>query len=178
MPLKKILSLFLLLFSLIGVSSADFGDGLDAYNAGDHKTALQEWLSLAEKGDVRAQYNIGWMNAYGIGTLKDYEQAVNWYRKSADQGFVDAQFNLGNMYLRGDGVEQDYTLAYSWFIKSAEQGDAAAQYNLGLMYIKGKGVVANMPEAKHWIKKAYKNNDKNISILAEELWDQFKLNSY
>ena len=118
------------------------------------------------------------MNAYGIGTLQDYEQAVNWYRKSADQGFVDAQFNLGNMYLRGGGIEQDYTLAYSWFIKAAEQGDAASQYNLGLMYIKGKGVVANMAEAKHWIKKAYENNDKNISILAEEVWDEFKLGSY
>ena len=178
MSLKKILSLFLLLFSLIGVSSADFGDGLDAYNAGDHKTAFQIWLALAEEGDVKAQYNVGWMNAYGIGALQDYEGAVNWYRKSADQDFVHAQFNLGNMYLRGDGVEQDYTLAFSWFLKAAEQGDAASQYNLGRMYILGKGVVANMAEAKYWIKKAYENNDKNISILAEEVWDKFKLNSY
>ena len=178
MSLKKILSLFLLSFSLIGGSSADFGDGLDAYNAGDHKTALQEWLALAEQGDFRAQYNAGWMNAYGIGTLKDYEQAVNWYRKSADQGFVHAQFNLGNMYLRGDGVEKDGNLAFSWFIKAAEQGDAASQYNLGRMYIMGKGVIANMSEAKYWIKKAYENNDKNIAILAEEVLDKFKLNTY
>ena len=42
----------------------------------------------------------------------------------------------------------------------------------------GKGVVENMPEAKIWIKKAYENNDKNISILAEEVWNKFKLNSY
>ena len=111
MSMQKILSLFLFLFSLIGVSSADFSDGLDAYNAGDHEAALQEWLALAEEGDVRAQYNVGWMNAYGIGTLKDYEEAINWYRKSADQGFVHAQFNLGNMYLRGDGVEKDFSKA-------------------------------------------------------------------
>jgi len=178
MSMQKILSLFLFLFSLIGVSSADFSDGLDAYNAGDHEAALQEWLALAEEGDVRAQYNVGWMNAYGIGTLKDYEEAINWYRKSADQGFVHAQFNLGNMYLRGDGVEKDDALAFTWFIKAAEQGDAASQYNLGRMYIMGKGVVENMPEAKIWIKKAYENNDKNISILAEEIWEKFKLNSY
>jgi len=117
MSLNKILSLFLLSFSLIGSSHADFSDGLDAYNAGDHKTALQEWLSLAEQGDVRAQYNVGWMNAYGIGTLQDYDLAVIWYRQSADQGFVDAQFNLGNMYLRGDGVEKDDTLAFTWLLK-------------------------------------------------------------
>ena len=177
MSLKKIPSLLLLLF-LIGSSNADFVDGLDAYNAGDHKTALQEWLLLAEEGAARAQYNIGRMNDYGIGTLQDYEDAVHWYRKSADQGFIHAQFNLGNMYLRGDGVEKDDALAFSWFIKSAEQGDAAAQYNLGLMYVKGKGVVANMAEAKNWIKKAYENNDKNIAILAEEVWDKFKLATY
>jgi len=46
------------------------------------------------------------------------------------------------------------------------------------MYIMGKGVVENMPEAKFWIKKAYENNDENISILAEEVWEKFKLNSY
>jgi len=178
MSLKKILSLFFFLFSLIGVSNADFADGLDAYNAGDYKTALQEWLALAEEGDMRAQYNVGWMNAYGIGTLQDYEEAINWYRKSADQGFVHAQFNLGNMYLRGDGVDKDDALAFSWFIKAAEQGDAASQYNLCRLYVLGKGVVENMPEAKHWCKKAYENNDKNISVLAEEVWDKFKLNSY
>ena len=178
MPLKKILSLFLLSFSLIGISNADFSDGLDAYNAGDHKTALQEWLTLADQGDVRAQYNVGWMNAYGIGTLKDYEEAIVWYRKSADQGFVHAQFNLGNMYLRGDGVEKDDALAFSWFIKAAEQGDAASQYNLCRLYVLGKGVVESMTEAKYWIKKAYANNDENISILAEEVWEKFKLNSY
>ena len=61
---------------------------------------------------MRAQYNVGWMNAYGIGTLQDYEEAINWYRKSADQGFVHAQFNLGNMYLRGDGVDKDDALAH------------------------------------------------------------------
>ena len=132
-------------------------------------------LHLLKQGDVRAQYNVGWMNAYGIGTLQDYEQAVNWYRKSADQGFVHAQFNLGNMYLRGDGVEKDDSLAFTWFIKAAEQGDAASQYNLGRMYVLGKGVAENMAEAKHWIKKAYENNDKNITILAEEVWDKFKL---
>jgi len=178
MSLIKILSLFLFSFVLIGGSTADFNDGLDAYNAGDHKTALHEWLALAEEGDVRAQYNVGWMNAYGIGTLQDYEAAANWYRKSAAQGFVHAQFNLGNMYLRGDGVEKDDALAFSWFMKSAEKGDAASQYNLGRMYIMGKGVVENMPEAKIWIKKAYENNDENISILAEEVWEKFKLNSY
>ena len=178
MSLKKILSLSLLSFILIGSSNADYGDGINAYAEGDYQGAILEWLQVAEQGDARAQYNVAWMYAKGQGTAQDFQEAANWYEKSADQGYVDAQFNLGNMYLRGDGVEKDDALAFTWFIKTAEQGDAASQYNLGRMLVLGKGVVANMAEAKHWIKKAYDNNDKNIAILAEEVWDKFKLNSY
>ena len=84
----------------------------------------------------------------------------------------------GYGFIKEDGVEKDHTLAFRWFIKAAEKGDAASQYNLGRMYIMGKGVVESMTEAKYWIKKAYENNDENISILAEEVWEKFKLNSY
>ena len=178
MSLKKILSLLLLSFSLIGSSNADFSDGLDAYNAGDHQTALQEWLALAEQGDARAQYNVAWMHANGQGTAQDFQEAANWYEKSADQGYVDAQFNLGNLYLRGSGVTQNDYLAFSWFIKAAEQGDAAAQYNLGRMYLEGKGSDKNILEARFWMKLAIENDIEYIRILAQEVWDKFKLGSY
>jgi len=178
MSLKKILSLLLLSFSLIGSSNADFSDGLDAYNAGDHQTALQEWLALAEQGDASAQYNVAWMHANGQGTAQDFQEAANWYEKSADQGYIDAQFNLGNLYLRGSGVTQNDYLAFSWFIKAAEQGDAAAQYNLGRMYLEGKGSGKNILEARFWMKLAIENDIKYIQILAQEVWDEYKLGSY
>ena len=178
MSLKKILSLFLLSLSLIGSSNGDYGDGDNAYSEGDYEGAFLEWLQVAEQGDARAQYNVAWMYANGKGTAQDFQEAANWYEKSADQGYVDAQYNLANLYLRGSGVVQNDYLAFSWFIKAAEQGDAPAQYNLGRMYLEGKGSDKNILEARFWMKLAIENDDEHIRILAQEVWDAYKLGSY
>jgi len=178
MSLKKIPSLFLLSFILIGSSNADNGDGDNAYAKGDYQGAILEWLQVAEQGDARAQYNVAWMHANGKGTSQDFQEAANWYEKSAAQGYVDAQYNLANLYLRGYGVTQNDYLAFSWFIKAAEQGDAPAQYNLGRMYLLGKGSDKNILEARLWMKLAIENDDEYIRILAQEVWDEHKLGSY
>ena len=178
MSLKQILSLSLLSFILIGSSNADYGDGDNAYAEGDYQGAILEWLQVAEQGDARAQYNVAWMYANGKGTSQDFQEAVNWYKKSADQGYADAQYNLANLHLRGCGVTQNDYLAFSWFIKAAEQGDAPAQYNLGRMYLLGKGSDKVILEARFWMKLAIENDIEYIRILAQEVWDEFKLNSY
>ena len=178
MSLKKILSLFLLSFSLIGSSNGDYGDGDNAYSEGDYEGAFLEWLQVAEQGDARSQYNVAWMYANGKGKVQDFQEAANWYEKSAHQDYVDAQYNLANLYLRGSGVVQNDYLAFSWFIKAAEQGDAPAQYNLGRMYLLGKGSDKNILEGRFWMKLAIENDDEYIQILAQEVWDEYKLGSY
>ncbi len=45
---------------LRGRSGAD-----DAYNRGDYATALRIFRQLADQGDARAQYNLGYMYANG-----------------------------------------------------------------------------------------------------------------
>ncbi len=80
--------LTILLFSiLISFNSyADFQDATDAYNKGDFKTAFNEIKPLAEQGNASAQYNLALMYDNGKGVLKDYKEAVKWYRKAAEQG--------------------------------------------------------------------------------------------
>ena len=46
----------------------------------------------------------------GEGVIKDYAEAVKWYRKAADQGYGDARYNLGLKY--GNGVLKDPVLAH------------------------------------------------------------------
>lgn len=94
----------------------------------------------AEQGNAEAQFLLGKCYAFGLGTEKNMEQAVDWYRKSAEQGNAKAQNNLGNCYLWGEGVDEDYEEAARWFTKSAEQGRASGQYNLGTLYLSGRGV--------------------------------------
>ena len=51
-----IISVAIIAFQAEGVpANADYAKGLDAYEKGDYSTALKEWESIAEQGDIRAQ---------------------------------------------------------------------------------------------------------------------------
>ena len=102
-----------LLFSA-GSAWADFDDGVAAYQRGDYATAFQEWLPLAEQGDVGAQTLIGLMYDEGYGVPENDAEAVKWFRKAAEQGHAKAQNNPGVMYLRGTGVPANAANAYMW----------------------------------------------------------------
>ena len=178
MSKNNLLFAFLLSTSLFTNSFADYIDGQREYAGGNYEAAILEWIPVAEDGNSRAQYNLGWMNANGKGTSQDFKGAIEWYKKAADQGNVHAQYNLANLYLRGQGAAQNDKLAFSWFMKAAEQGDAPAQYNIGRMYLLGKGDDKNFLEARFWIKQCLENNDEYIRALAQQLWEDFQLGSY
>jgi TPR repeat protein len=72
-------------------ASADYKKGLDAYNAGDYATALREWRPLANRGNARAQNNLGHMYYNGEGIPKDYVEAYKWFNLAAAQGNVAAK---------------------------------------------------------------------------------------
>jgi TPR repeat protein len=74
------------------------------------------FIILAEKGDVNAQWVLGFMYLNGEGMPQNYKQAAYWLTKAADQGFALAQFNLGFMYDNGEGVSQDYEKALDWYL--------------------------------------------------------------
>jgi len=119
------------------------GGGYQSYLKGDYDAAYEEWLPLAELGDVEAQFNLGVMYDEGAGVDQDLAIAADWYQKAAEQGFIDAQANLGLMYYRGQGVPRDHEKATDWFRKAASQGDQeAANY---LQQITGK---KNRPEGR------------------------------
>ena len=82
---------------------------------------------VAEKGDAKAQFNLGVMYDNGQGVSKDLAKAIQWYQRAADNGDAKSQFNLGIMYGTGEGVQRNDTTAVQWFQKAAKQGDATAQ---------------------------------------------------
>ena len=77
---------------------------------------FEKTKALAEKGDAKAQYNLGLMYFNGRGGKQDFKEAVKWHQKAADQGHAMAQYNLGNMYYNGWGVKQDFKEAVKWAI--------------------------------------------------------------
>jgi TPR repeat protein len=149
-------SLTIALLSLLYVNtvSADLYSASNALSRGDYETAVAEFTTLAEKGDDKAQANLGYMYYAGEGVPQDYKQAVFWYRKAAVQGNKDAQYNLAVSYAFGEGVEQDLTEAAIWYRRAGEQGHVVSQYSLGISYAYGEGVPQDQKEAARWFKKA------------------------
>ena len=144
------------LLSLLYVNSAyaDLYSASNALSRGDYETAVTEFTRLAEKGDDKAQANLGYMYYAGEGVAQDYKQAVYWYRMAAVQGNKDAQYNLAVSYAFGEGVEQDLTEAAIWYRRAGEQGHVVSQYSLGISYAYGEGVPQDQKEAARWFKKA------------------------
>ncbi len=103
-----------------------------AYERNDYSTAFAGFKNLAERGDARAQHNLGFMYRGGTGVPKDDQQAVAWYRKAAEQWCSYSQYNLGLMYAYGLGVPKDEQSAYFWFLLASAQGhqDAAKSCDL------------------------------------------------
>ena len=145
------------------VWSADFRRGSEAAQRGDFATALREWKPLAEQGDSKAQFGLGFLYRNGHGVKQDYKTAVKWYTLSAEQGYGSAQFNLGIMYAKGEGVPEDGKTAVKWYTLAAEQGDDIAQVNLGVMYAIGIGVIQDSIYAYMWFHISDPNEEGNGS---------------
>jgi TPR repeat protein len=161
MNVKKIiigLTLSLLLGSGVTVA-ADFDKGLKAAQSGDFKTALAEWMPLAEQGNANAQRNLGLMYDNGDGVRENDKTAVKWYTLAAEQGLDQAQSNLGLMYENGLGVQENHETAVKWYTLAAEQGLDQAQSNLGFMYYNGKGVTQDYKTSAKWYALAAKQGN-------------------
>ena len=53
--------------------------------------AIQLFESLAERGSLGAQYNLGVIYKDGTGVPRDFDKAMLWFRKAADGGFAPAK---------------------------------------------------------------------------------------
>lgn len=104
-------------------SAQDFDTGLRAYENKDYAAALKEWKPLADKGNTRAEFNLGLLYFDGKAVPQDYAEAAQWFERAADQGYTRAQHNLGEMYAIGQGVKRDYMLSYKWLSLCAAGGN-------------------------------------------------------
>ena len=96
--------------------SAILDAGLMAYRARDYRTAIANWLPLAEDGNLYAQFFVGGLYADGSGVPRDPVRALVWWTLAANQGHENAgQFteNL-KLVMEPDQVVAAGLLAKSW----------------------------------------------------------------
>lgn len=91
-------------------------------NDGEYASYSKKLVKRAEKGDAKAQYNLGSCYENGDGIDKNINEAVKWYMKAAEQGMPEAQSYLGLCYALGNGVSKDSDEAVKWWKNALEQG--------------------------------------------------------
>lgn len=83
---------------------------------------ITEFIKSANIKSPREMAWIGRSFFKGIGTSKDYEQAIKWFKKAANLGDAEAQLHLGIMYENGNGVDQNYSEALYWYDLAKSSG--------------------------------------------------------
>ncbi len=96
--------------------------GVDYATNHDYGSAFQWFQRAADGGNPRAQSDLAFMYAQGLGTEQDHAMALNWYTRAAEEGLPDAQTNLAVMHLNGLGTPVDVSEAYKWLKLAAEEG--------------------------------------------------------
>lgn len=110
-------------------AQADYSEAALAYKTGNYARAFIEYKTYAERGDVRAQVEVGWMYYQGEGVRQDKAQALDWFRKAAEQGDITSMFNLAYGYEHGDGVPRDLNESRRWYAKAVGQRSALEKFD-------------------------------------------------
>jgi TPR repeat protein len=149
---------------------------IEALENGYDATALRLFLSLAEKGNAKAQYHLAIMYEHGWGTPVDAQKAVDLYTKAAEQSLVPAETRLGEIYLRGTLVLQNLTKARAWSEKAAKAQSSDAELDLADFYERGLGVPADPIEAYAWYAVAAKQGNRLAVTQRDKVLETLSLN--
>jgi uncharacterized protein len=170
--LKAALVVTALVATAAGPACADpLMDANAAVARGDFATAVPLYRALAEKGNVAAQKQLGYLYEIGAGVERDWLKAAEWYGKAADAGDDGAAAALG--YLGRNWVRMNPTdngAMYALVEKAAKMGNAKAQFSLGLMnyrigdlsFDKTSG---NLDEALTWYRRAADQGDVDSEVV-------------
>lgn len=127
MKIRAVLLILFLLFSTQGLSAkankeADFllkpdtttsfmnyefhNLALEAANKKNYEDAFRIYLNIANKGDARAEYNVGMMYMKGLGVERKKMDAYKWLRRAAKHGNQEASSYFKQMNERYEKKHQ------------------------------------------------------------------------
>lgn len=110
-------------------------------------------VSLAEAGNVRAQYELG-MLKYSLGD----NAGIQWLEKAAAQGNVRAQFILGGIYIEGKAAPRDMKKAFNLVDTCSKLGNPECSFYVGMFYEEGHGVVLKNAALAKWYQEDAANS--------------------
>jgi len=111
-------------------------------------------MTLAQKGNIEAQFKVGEMYETGFGVEKNMAEASNWINKAASKGHETAKLKLFYWDVEKNGLTATNRTEFESLKTKAEADDPQAQYYLGKMYGRGVGVKQDSNTAITWLNKA------------------------
>jgi uncharacterized protein len=127
----------------------------------------------AEEGVLKAQKELGYAYANGIGEPRDLKLALEWYKKAALGGDLDAQSELGFRYLEGKDVDKNESEAIRWLRLAAKQGHMRAQFALATTL--GGAVEsdsAGLDESVEWTKRAAMQGFQPAQVMLADIYEK------
>ncbi len=164
---------FLFLFTFLCCSmpaKADFSDGEKFFEQQDYSRAFSEFLPLANSGDFRSQYYVGYLYLNGLGVSQDTREAVRYLTESSNKNYDMAQSLLAFLYDEGHVVPQDKAKAMELYKLASEQNNASANLNLGVMYYNGTNVEKNHDTALEYFKKVPLNEKPIVARYIADIY--------
>lgn len=159
--------LFLLVVAGVGVSlfmSADPVAEHPRFDTQDSR-ALAKTEAAAKKGNVQAQYDLGW----SYWQRDDYAKALPLLRSAAERGHIEAKYLLGLAYLNGRGTVQNYRAALEQFTQAADHGHLEAQFQLGIFHRDGLATPPDREAAYMWLNIAAARGHAEALAMRERL---------
>jgi len=114
----------------------------------DWQKAFDSYTQLAKQGNVKAQFNLGYLYARGDIMERNFAKAFEWYQKAADKGDPRAHYNLSQMYERGEFVLVDTIKAKEHMASAIELGDDRARLTTALANAKEALKLGDREKAK------------------------------
>jgi uncharacterized protein len=129
---------------------ADVKSGVEAWERGDYRRAVEEWRGPAIAGNPDAQFNLGQAHKLGRGVRADQALAEKWFRMAAVQGHEQAIANYAVLLFQAGRKGE----ALPWLEKAAARGEARSQLVLGTMLFNGDGTPRDYPRAYALVSRA------------------------
>ncbi|TIL39537.1 MAG: tetratricopeptide repeat protein [Mesorhizobium sp.] len=121
------------------------------------RKAIQQ---AADRGHVRAVFELGYLHATGTGLAANRKQANTFYAAAADKGDPYGMTSWGRALFHGYGVERDTDKGLDLLLKAAAMGHTYAMNDLGAIFTEGRnGVPADQARAVAFLKAGVQRQD-------------------
>ncbi|MEW6629306.1 MAG: caspase family protein [Pseudomonadota bacterium] len=137
---------------------------LAAGKADEARKAIQD---AADKGHIRAVFELGYIAASGIGTPVDVTKANGFYLQASERGDPYAMAAWGRALFNGLGVQSDTREGLDLLLKAAAMGHVNAMNDLAVIFKEGRnGVPADPSRALAFLTAGIERQDAySMSIL-------------